>query len=115
VPQQSAPAVKTIAVEISNFSFKPAAISIKLGEAVRFAATNKDSTIHSFSFSVPGGGGYDVVVNGGQSKDGDPITITKAGKIDFFCQFHPFNGTLEVTAASGSSAAPAADTSGYNY
>jgi plastocyanin len=115
-PQQSAPAVKTIAVEMANLSFKPVAISIKLGEAVRFAATNKDSVTHSFSFSVPGGGGYDVVVNGGQSKNGEPVTITKAGKIEFFCQFHAgMIGSLDVGASSASPAAPAGDTSGYNY
>ncbi len=115
-PQQPAPAVKTIAVEMANFSFKPAAINIKLGEAVRFAAANKDSVTHSFSFSVPGGGAYDVIVNGGQSKDGDPITINKAGNIQFFCQFHAgMIGSLDVAASSASPGAPPGDTSGYNY
>ncbi|MSQ14019.1 MAG: hypothetical protein EXR47_07825 [Dehalococcoidia bacterium] len=112
-PQQSVPAVKTIAVEMANLSFKPGVISIKLSEAVRFAATNKDSVTHSFSFSVPGGGGYDVIVNGGQSKNGDPITISNTGKIEFFCQFHAgMTGSLDVAASTTS---PAASTSGYDY
>jgi plastocyanin len=98
---QTAPAPATpttVQVTIAGFAFQPATITIPAGKPVVFAVTNKDTTAHTFSFNLPGQG-YNVILEGSQSKTGDTFTPAAAGKLTFFCQYHAnMEGTLEITA-----------------
>lgn len=85
----SSAAVETNIVNISNFAFDPASISVKTGDAISF--NNQDGTDHTVTAD---GGNFNQQVGAGKSAT---ITITNAGNYAYHCAIHPsMKGTIEV-------------------
>ena len=86
----SAPA--PVAVKISNFTFGPKAVTVKVGQTITW--TNDDDIPHTVvatdkSFRSK-------VLDSGQSFS---FTVTKPGAIAYFCSLHPMmTGKIIVTA-----------------
>jgi|GEM_PF-565815 len=77
-------------VQIVNFTFSPATVTIRAGQAVEW--TNRDSVAHTVDFS----GVISNVLN-----RGDTYTqrFTAPGTYRYICSIHPFmHGTVIVTA-----------------
>lgn len=76
-PTPPAPAVE---VRIANFSFQPAEVQIKPGQAVRW--TNQDSVQHTVT-----GSGFDsgLLSNGQQYQK----VFNDVGSFDYHCSVHP--------------------------
>ncbi|MDO8647107.1 MAG: cupredoxin family copper-binding protein [Candidatus Diapherotrites archaeon] len=74
---------KTIAVEISNFAFAPAELTIKVGDSVTW--TNKDSVGHT---ATGDNGEFDSgLLSTGQSFT---QTFNTAGTFNYHCTPHPY-------------------------
>jgi plastocyanin len=70
-------------IDISNFKFAPATVTVKLGSTIRFV--NHDRAEHTASATA---GGFDTgTLKRGQSKT---ITVGSLGTAAYKCQFHPF-------------------------
>ena len=79
-------------VEMTNTTFQPQSIDVKVGDTVTFV--NKDEIAHT---ATAGDGSFDSkTMEAGASFTFKP---TKAGKIAYVCNFHPgMTGTINVTA-----------------
>ena len=77
-------------VQIANFAFAPAAITVNAGDTVTF--TNADSAPHT---ATADNGSFDTgTLNGGQSAS---LTFSTAGTYTYFCAIHPnMKGTITV-------------------
>lgn len=74
-------------VDIADFKFKPATVTVRSGGSVRF--TNGDRAEHTATLS----GGFDTgTLRKGQSK---AVVLSKPGSFVYRCDFHPFM-TAEV-------------------
>lgn len=84
------PAKQTVTVNIQNFAFEPATITINAGDTVVFV--NQDTAPHTATDTA---GGFDTGnLTNGQSGS---ITLTEAGSFDYFCAIHPaMKGTIVV-------------------
>jgi plastocyanin len=84
-------AASTDAVTISNYTYKPAAITVPVGTTVEF--TNADSTPHTATSRESGvfeSGAIDTGKSGS-------VTLEKSGTFTYYCVFHPFmKGTITV-------------------
>ena len=90
-----AEAASTVTVEISNFAFQPASVTIQVGDTVTW--TNLDSAAHTAT-DTGSGSLFDGVMNQGESFS---YTFNQAGSFDYICTFHPeMTGTVIVQAAS---------------
>ena len=79
------------AVTISDYSYKPASLTVPVGTTVKF--TNQDSTPHTATSKDPGVFESGPIDTG---KTGE-ITLKKAGTFAYYCAFHPFmHGTIKV-------------------
>ena len=88
-------AASTITVEISNFAFQPATVTIQVGDTVTW--TNLDGAAHTATDTGPQAL-FDGVMDNGESFS---YTFTQAGTFNYFCTFHPeMTGTVVVQAAS---------------
>jgi amicyanin len=88
----SSAAVATNAVNIKNFAFSPAVVTVKVGATVVW--TNDDSIQHDVTFD--GGGITSSVLN---HNDTFSHTFPTAGTYHYICSIHPFmHGTVIVTA-----------------
>ena len=78
-------------VEMSNTTFQPQSIDVKVGDTVTFV--NKDEIAHT---ATAGDGSFDSkTMEAGASFTFKP---TKAGQIAYVCNFHPgMTGTINVT------------------
>jgi plastocyanin len=77
-------------VQIVNFTFSPATVTIRAGQAVEW--TNRDSIAHTVDFS----GVISNVLNRG---DTYAQRFTAPGTYHYICSIHPFmHGTVIVTA-----------------
>lgn len=96
-PQQAAgPANAADKVEIKDFLFEPAAVTVPVGTKLTF--TNEDSAPHTAT-SGPSPelrGVFDTgTLTKGQSKS---VTLTKAGTFAYYCELHAFmKATVVVT------------------
>jgi plastocyanin len=77
-------------VEIKNFAYSPATLTVKVGDTVTW--TNKDIAGHS---ATADDGSFDTgVLSQGESGS---FTFTKAGTFGYFCTPHPnIKGTIIV-------------------
>ena len=78
------------AVEIVDFAYKPADLTVAKGTTVEF--TNEDSTAHT---ATAKGGAFDsgAIQPGKSSK----VTLDQNGTFTYSCSFHPFmKGTITV-------------------
>lgn len=88
----SAPAAAPVAVKISNFTFGPKAVTVKVGQTITW--TNDDDIPHTVvatdkSFRSK-------VLDTGQSFS---FTFTRPGQFAYFCSLHPMmTGKVIVTA-----------------
>lgn len=88
-PTSPAPAAKN-SVQISNFSFSPATLTVKVGDTVTW--TNQDSMGHS---ATADDNSFDTGILD-QGKSGT-ITFSKAGTYTYHCAVHPsMHGTIIV-------------------
>jgi plastocyanin len=72
------------AVTISNFSFQPAAVTVKRG--TRVTVTNRDSAVHTAT--ADDGHSFDTGnLDRGTSKT---ITLTRPGSYGYRCTLHPY-------------------------
>jgi plastocyanin len=87
----AAPAGGQSTVDISNFKFVPATITVKQGTGI--TVTNKDTTTHTAT--ADSGGAFDTGdLDPGASKT---ITLSKAGRFAYHCTIHPFmHGVIVV-------------------
>lgn len=87
--EQTAPAAAS--VSITNFSFTPAHLSVKVNTTVTW--TNHDAMAHTVT-GTTGGPSSGTIANG-QSYS---YTFTTPGTYDYACSFHPnMKGTVTVT------------------
>ncbi len=89
-----------VAIEMRDFAFGPDAVEVTAGATVTF--TNVGQAPHT---ATGADGGFDtgLVASGASSE----VTFAAPGAYAFACTFHPeMTGTIEVLAASASSAAP---------
>ncbi|MEA2640716.1 MAG: hypothetical protein QOF51_2110 [Chloroflexota bacterium] len=87
-PVPSAPS--NVSVDISNFSFQPASITVAAGGTVRW--TNRDATTHT---ATSDGGTFDA----GRIASGSSATATfnTRGQFAYHCAIHPtMHGTVNV-------------------
>src|SRR6478609_3766521 len=78
-------------VEMTNTTFSPQTIDVKVGDSVTFV--NKDEIAHT---ATAGDGSFDSKT----MEAGATFTFkaTKAGQIDYVCNFHPgMTGTINVS------------------
>ena len=98
-----AQAASTVSVEISNFSFQPASVTIQVGDTVTW--TNLDSAAHTAT-DTGSGSLFDGVMNQGESFS---YTFTQPGTFDYVCTFHPqMTGTVVVQGGSQGGSPPPA-------
>jgi amicyanin len=91
VPTAQVPTT-AVEVDIVNFKFTPATLTIKAGTTVVWI--NKDSIAHTVNFSA--GGVSSSVLN---QNNQFTHTFTAAGSFAYICQIHPFmHGSVTVTA-----------------
>ena len=88
----SAPAAKEAAVEIDNFTFKPATLEVSAGTKVTW--TNKDDVPHTATSSD------DKPLFDSKTLDTDDhysFTFTTPGTYKYYCKVHPhMTGTITV-------------------
>jgi len=90
----SSDAVATDEVEIEDFAFSPAKITVKVGTTVTW--TNKDSVEHTVTADDSSADGPNSALLG--KDEGYSFTFTKAGTFNYFCKPHPhMRGTVVVT------------------
>jgi plastocyanin len=92
--------IATDAVDIKNFAFSPATITVTAGSTVVW--TDADSIQHDITFD--GGSIASSVLN---HKDTFSHTFPTAGTYHYICSIHPFmHGTVIVTGAGSQHANP---------
>jgi plastocyanin len=94
-------AASTVTVQISNFAYQPATVTIQVGDTVTW--TNLDSAAHTAT-DTGSGALFDGVMATGESFS---HTFTQAGTYDYYCTFHPeMTGTVVVQAGVPDAAMP---------
>ena len=89
----NSPATATNSVEINNFAFSPATITVKVGTKVTW--TNKDSVGHNVVETDGADGPKSGTFAKGESYS---FTYTKAGTFAYECSIHPsMQGKVIVT------------------
>jgi plastocyanin len=85
---------KVVKVQIKNYAYAPAAVTVKAGTKLQF--TNADSTAHTATAS-----GGTLAFDTGTIKGGGAsgsVIVTKPGTYHYICTFHPFmKATVTVT------------------
>ncbi|MCL5410932.1 MAG: cupredoxin domain-containing protein [Patescibacteria group bacterium] len=85
----SSSSVSTNSINISNFSFDPASITVKAGSSITF--TNNDGTNHTVTAD---NGKFDQSVSSGKTT---AVTITEPGTYNYHCSIHSsMKGTIIV-------------------
>ena len=99
--QAQTPAAAAAAVGIDNFTFNPAALTVKAGTTVTW--TNRDDIPHGLAAT-------NNAFKRSQALDTDDsfsFTFTTPGTYQYFCYIHPhMTGTIVVEAATGSNTTP---------
>jgi plastocyanin len=92
-PAQPKAKASAATVEMSNTTFQPQTIDVKVGDTVTFV--NKDEIAHT---ATAGDKSFDSkTLEAGATFAFKP---TKAGRIDYVCLFHPgMTGTINVSGA----------------
>jgi len=99
----------TVTIEISDFAFQPATITVRVGDTVTW--TNLDSAAHTAT-DTGSGALFDGEMATGESFS---YTFTAVGTFHYICTFHPeMKGTVivEATSAPGASQLPDAAVAG---
>lgn len=86
--QQAGPAEMVDQIDIKDFLYDPAAVTVPVGSTITF--TNRDAAPHTATSGMspsPDDVFETGTLNKGQSK---AVKVTKAGTFDYFCALHPF-------------------------
>jgi plastocyanin len=84
-------AAKEYTVTLANMDYGAVPSGLKVGDTIVWA--NHDTVVHSVTARDHS---FDIRLNPGQSSK---MTLSKAGKIPFYCLFHPnMRGALNVAA-----------------
>ena len=89
------PAAATVQINIFNYKFDPATVTVPMGTTVTW--TNKDEIPHSVASSdksFKGSGGLDT-------GDSYSNTFDKPGTYKYYCTLHPFMTGVIVVQAKG--------------
>ena len=89
-PDTGGPAVQAATVDITDFKYKPATVTVKAGGTVEW--TNNDTAPHTATAD-------DQSFDTGSLSQGDAkkVTFDEAGTFAYICTFHPFmKATVEV-------------------
>lgn len=78
-------------ITIENFEFAPETLQAKVGDTV--TVENKDSASHSVTAAD---GSFDTGAFGAGTKT---FTVTKAGRVEFVCNVHPFMKAAVIQVA----------------
>jgi len=79
----------TIQIVMENLVISPAAASAKVGDTIEWV--NNDVLAHT---ATAGNGDFDVMM---PPKQTATLVLTKAGKVDYYCRFHPnMKATLTI-------------------
>jgi plastocyanin len=90
-PAVSTSPVATNEVDIVNFAFSPAVITVRVGTTVRW--TNQDQDAHTVAIAGA------PVSDGMQNADTYTHTFTQAGTFTYICSIHPYmRGMVIVTS-----------------
>jgi plastocyanin len=90
-PSAAASPVATTSVNIANFAFSPAAITVKVGSTVTW--TNQDEDAHTVA--ITGSPTSPALQNG----DRFTHTFAQPGTYSYICSIHPYmHGMVVVTA-----------------
>lgn len=90
--QPAATSTAATFVELSDTTFQPAAVDVKVGDIVTFV--NKDAIAHTVT--AESGAKFDSGTLAPAAKF--HFVAAKAGKISYVCVFHPgMTGTIDVT------------------
>jgi plastocyanin len=79
---------ETIKIEIAKLAFSPAQVSAHVGDTIEW--TNEDVLVHT---ATGRNHEWDVTI---PAKGAGRTVLTKPGKIDYFCRYHP-NMKGEIT------------------
>jgi plastocyanin len=71
-------------VFVEDFSFSPSAVTIKVGDTVRWNLVGGSHTTTSGTFPTPDGGWNQTL----QADQPVTVTFTEAGTFAYFCRFH---------------------------
>lgn len=88
--ETDAPAVEAATVDITDFKYEPATVTVKAGGTVEW--TNSDTAPHTATAD-------DQSFDTGSLSQGDAkkVTFDEAGTFAYICTFHPFmKATVEV-------------------
>ena len=92
VSVQSTVATKSYSIDISNFAFNPASLSLKVGDSVTW--TNKDSASHTVTSDSGSELGSNALSNGQSYSH----TFNTPGTYSYHCTIHPMmTGTISVS------------------
>ena len=87
----AAASAETIKVTIKDLEFTPATVVAHVGDVIQW--TNGDAFDHT---ATGKNGEFDVMIPANRIAS---VTVTNAGRIDYYCIFHPnMVGTVIVTA-----------------
>jgi len=87
----AAASAETIKVTIKDLEFAPVTVNAHVGDVIEW--TNGDALDHT---ATGKNGEFDVMIPANRVAS---ATVTKAGRIDYYCTFHPnMVGTVMVTA-----------------
>jgi plastocyanin len=92
---RAAPATAVDRVEITDFTYGPAAITVAAGTTISF--TNEDDAPHTATSGTSPA--PDGVFDSGTLAKGETkrIKVTKPGRLAYYCELHPFmKGTVIV-------------------
>lgn len=108
-PPATARAAVTHTVEVRDYAFIPATITIQAGDSVTWV--NSDDVAHTATSTAGAPAAFDTgLIDGGQSAS---LTFTVPGTYDYFCIPHPsMTGTVIVNVADGGTLPDAAMTRG---
>jgi plastocyanin len=87
----SAPLSGHVKIDISNFMYSPAVLTVKVGSTI--TVTNEDETEHTATANTEGA--FDTgTLTKGQSMS---FKVNKVGTFSYHCSFHAFmHGTIKV-------------------
>jgi uncharacterized cupredoxin-like copper-binding protein len=90
----TASSAREVPIEMTNYKLSPATVTVKAGEKITFALTNKSDNDHEFESES--GRFEEVVVPGGKTRKIDWTAPTKAGDYTFECDMAGHEG-MEMT------------------
>jgi plastocyanin len=91
VGSSASPVTGNVTIDISNFMYSPAVLTVKVGSTVTI--TNKDDAEHTATSDTEGAFDTGTLTQGRSMR----IKLNKVGTFSYHCSFHAFmHGTIEV-------------------